>query len=176
MSAFLGFSICAVSLCAAVSPEIPDFQKRVGDYLKVRKTADSSVGTLKTTDSAEKIEQHQLDLAQAIRTARPHAAHGEIFTHAIAARFRHAIRHALSVPGAYRVKKGVTDTHLAPLPLVAVDAAYPKESPVQSMPPSLLAALPELPHGLEYRFVGRTLILLDKDANLIVDYVNEALP
>jgi hypothetical protein len=57
-----------------------------------------------------------------------------------------------------------------------VNAAYPKDQPVQSMPPSLLKELPQLPRELEYRVVGRTLILRDTEANLIVDYVKEALP
>jgi hypothetical protein len=37
------------------------------------------------------------------------------------------------------------------------------------MPPSLLLNLPELPKELEYRFVGRELVLRDSAANLIVD-------
>ena len=59
---------------------------------------------------------------------------------------------------------------------VAVNAAYPSGEPVSTMPPELLLKLPPLPEGLEYRFVGRTLILHDRDANLIVDFIPEAPP
>ena len=38
------------------------------------------------------------------------------------------------------------------------------------------AALPKLPEDLEYRFIGKRLILLDAHAHLIVDYIDNALP
>ena len=37
-------------------------------------------------------------------------------------------------------------------------------------------ALPDLPAELEYRFVGRNLVLLDAEATLVVDVLREALP
>jgi polyphosphate kinase len=42
--------------------------------------------------------------------------------------------------------------------------------------PSMLAMLPELPRELEYRFLGRHLILIDVLANVVVDVLHEALP
>ncbi len=45
-----------------------------------------------------------------------------------------------------------------------------------TMPPSLLAALPELPKELEYRIVGNYLVLRDVDAALILDYIPAAVP
>jgi hypothetical protein len=46
---------------------------------------------------------------------------------------------------------------------------------LSTMPPSLLLNLPKLPEGLEYRFVGRNLILYDSKANLIVDILRNAI-
>jgi hypothetical protein len=43
------------------------------------------------------------------------------------------------------------------------------------MPPSVLLRLPKLPKGLEYRFVGKHLILYDMKANLIVDIFRNAV-
>jgi hypothetical protein len=43
------------------------------------------------------------------------------------------------------------------------------------MPANLLAALPDLPPDLEYRFVGRHLILRDARANMIIDEVPHAI-
>ncbi|MEI9974661.1 MAG: hypothetical protein WDO73_23000 [Ignavibacteriota bacterium] len=158
------------------SPQIADFQKRVADYVALRKTAASNVSGLKTSGSPEKIQQHQKDLSAAIRSARPAAAQGDIFTPPVAAEFCRLIQATLSTPGAERVKKGVKDTQLSTLPQIRVNDTYPADQPVQSMPPSLLKQLPELPKELEYRVVGRALILRDVEANLIVDYINEALP
>jgi hypothetical protein len=158
------------------SPGIADFQKRVANYEKVRKAAASAVPALKATESAEKIRDHERSMALAIRAARPGAAQGEIFTTAIAAEFRRLIQATLSAPGANRMKESMTDSQPSPLPPIAVDATYPINDPVQSMPPSLLKQLPPLPRDLEYRVVGRTLILRDIEANLIVDYMTQALP
>lgn len=172
----IGLSLCAAQVHPPVSADIADFQKRVTNYLKVRKNAAAAVPALKATGSPEKIGDHERDLALAIRAARPGAAQGDIFTTAIAAEFRRIVKAALSGPGAEPIKKSMRDSQPSPLPQIAVDAAYPSDIPVQSMPPSLLRQLPPLPRELEYRAVGRTLILRDIEANLIVDYMNEALP
>ena len=44
------------------------------------------------------------------------------------------------------------------------------------MPPSLLMALPQLPRELDYRIVGRDLVLHDVNADLVVDIIPNALP
>jgi hypothetical protein len=172
----IGCAMWAAQATPQPSPVIPDFQKRVANYLQVRKSAASAVSTLRATGSPEKIQAHEHDLAISIRAARPDAAQGDIFTPGIAADFHRIIQEAWTAPGANRIKKSVTDSQPSPLPVLMVNGAYPKEDPVQSMPPSLLQRLPPLPRELEYRIVGRTLILRDIDANLIVDYLNEALP
>jgi hypothetical protein len=40
----------------------------------------------------------------------------------------------------------------------------------------LLLKLPPLPKEVKYRYVGRNLILIDTDNNMIVDYMIDALP
>ena len=49
-------------------------------------------------------------------------------------------------------------------------------TPLATVPPLILNRLQPLPDGLEYRFMGRDLILRDSKANLIVDFVHEAVP
>lgn len=56
-----------------------------------------------------------------------------------------------------------------------VNASYPDGGALTTMPPELLQLLPALPAGLEYRFMDRDLILWDPHANLIVDYIPDAL-
>jgi hypothetical protein len=60
--------------------------------------------------------------------------------------------------------------------VLAVNAPYPDKAPRSSVPATILLSLPELPKGLEYRFLGRHLILLDSMSNLIVDYLPEVVP
>src|SRR5271170_1430417 len=96
----LAAGVVGLSMFAAQvgSTDVADFQKRVANYLKLRKSAVSAVATLKATDSPEKIHDHERDIALAIRAARPNAAQGDIFTPANAAEFRRIIQAALSAP------------------------------------------------------------------------------
>jgi hypothetical protein len=57
-----------------------------------------------------------------------------------------------------------------------VNGAYPEKLPLATVPPLILDALPRLPEGLEYRFMGNDLILRDTKANLIADFINGAVP
>ena len=62
-------------------------------------------------------------------------------------------------------------------PLVpTINTRYPDDVPVSTMPPEILKALPKLDETLEFRFVGRHLILMDVPAHLIVDIVDNAMP
>ena len=44
------------------------------------------------------------------------------------------------------------------------------------MPINILAALPKLPDDIEYRFLGRHLVLHDTRANMILDRIPCAVP
>ena len=57
-----------------------------------------------------------------------------------------------------------------------LNAKYPEDLALTTMPPNLLFKLPRLPEGVDYRFVGRHFILRAVDANIIVDYVENAAP
>lgn len=55
-------------------------------------------------------------------------------------------------------------------------AVYPENEPLSTVPPNVLMTLPMLPEDMEYRFVGKHMILRDARANLIIDYIANALP
>ena len=50
-----------------------------------------------------------------------------------------------------------------------------RSEPLATTPANLLANLPQLPMDVEYRIVGRHLLLRDVDANIIVDFIYNAL-
>jgi hypothetical protein len=54
-----------------------------------------------------------------------------------------------------------------------VNAAYPLH--FGAHPWSVFRALPPLPEELEYRFVGRDLVLIDVTANLVVDVLRKVI-
>ena len=53
---------------------------------------------------------------------------------------------------------------------------YPTTLPLITVPAKLLRVLPQLPEELEYRILGRHLLLRDVKGNIVVDYVRDAVP
>jgi hypothetical protein len=64
----------------------------------------------------------------------------------------------------------------APLSVpLKVNAPYPEGKALPTVPASLLMNLPKLPTELDYRIVGKHLILRDTGADLIVDFMLNAV-
>ena len=59
--------------------------------------------------------------------------------------------------------------------VLVVNGDYPAGASRSTMPANVLKILPPLPTGLEYRIVDTHLILMDVDANLVVDYVLDVM-
>jgi hypothetical protein len=154
---------------------VMDFEKQVKDYMKLRKKAESGNPALKPTDSAHKINEHRRLLAASIQAARPQAKQGDIFSPEITQEFKRLISMAYRAE-ATKVRATLrNDEPVKDVP-VQVNAVYPEHIPLQTTPPSILLNLPELPRELDYRIVGRILVLRDVGANLIVDYIPGAIP
>jgi hypothetical protein len=56
-----------------------------------------------------------------------------------------------------------------------VNGPYPDGEPLSTVPPNVLASLPQLPEDLEYRFLGKHMILRDSRANIVIDYIPNAI-
>jgi hypothetical protein len=153
---------------------IASFQNQVADYVKMTAKFKSGLAPLKATDSRDAITQRETELARQIQQARPTAAQGDFFSPAISAEFERLIGIALGGHRARRISKSLEHAEPVSGPL-KVNAPYP-QVPLQSMPPTLLANLPSLPDGLDYRIVGHSLILRDVNANLILDFIPKAIP
>ena len=77
-------------------------------------------------------------------------------------------------PAGQQIKSEITDKEYKGTVKLRVNARYPDEVPVSTMPPQVLQALPKLPEDLEYRFVQTALILFDPHAHIIPDFVEHA--
>lgn len=113
-------------------------------------------------------------LAESIRASRRHAQPGNIFHPAVARRILKLVQTDLAARDP-RERRAI----LAEVPrvlLLRVNDRYPAGEPFATMPPDLLLRLPTLSPELQYRFLGRALILLDADASLVVDLLQNALP
>jgi hypothetical protein len=159
----------------AASPEqiAADLQGRAKQYLDFRKKVAGS--SPKSNSTPSKITSAQNDLANKIRVARAGAKQGEIFTPEITRYVRRQIASRLSGRDGKRIRASLR--HAEPVNItLQINQSYPDNVPLQSTPPSLLMSLPQLPTGLEYRLVGKELVIRDVDANIVVDYVANALP
>ena len=150
-----------------------EFQQRVKQYLDLRKKAAGQAP--KPTDSPQIIASSQRDLGNKVRVMRAGAKQGEIFAPEIAQYFRRQLTAALAGQSGKKVRASLHRAEPVKMDM-QINQSYPENVPLQSMPPSLLLKLPELPDGLEYRILDRELVLRDTEANIVVDYIPEALP
>jgi hypothetical protein len=109
-------------------------------------------------------------LANKIRAARTKARQGDIFTPAISVVFKKALFVEMNA----HTWKVIMDDNPGEF-LSQVNSTYPTGKPLATVPPNILAALPELPADIEYRFVERHLILLDTRAKVILDRIPYAI-
>jgi hypothetical protein len=185
---FAGAMLCALLMIPACTwateagmtqqDEFKQFQARVDKYLAVQKQAVASVPPvpMEVNDPAV-ITKHQQQVAEALKKLRPNAMQGEIFTPATRQMLASTIQQQVKGKDGESAKatilgEGNPKTGESPTPVkLAVNSTYPAAAPLSTVPPSVLMALPTLPKDLEFRFVGRDLILRDTRANVIVDFL-----
>ncbi len=154
---------------------VQDFEKRVTDYVNLQKSLAKGLAAPRPTNEPQSILDHQHELAKRIRAARKHATQGEIFTPQIAKEFHRLLGFANEGSNDRHIKKSLERAEPVALRL-RVNDAYPANIPLQSMPPTILANLPSLPPGLEYRIAAQALVLRDATANIVVDLIPNAVP
>lgn len=153
-----------------------DFSKRIQSYMELHNRLEKKAPPLKTTNDPAKIKASQQGLASAIQAERSAAKQGEIFTPEISAIFRRLMHPEVKGEQGAETKKAMKEDAPAPASVpIKVNAVYPDAAPLPSVPPNLLASLPKIPEELEYRIIGRDLILRDVHANLIVDFIPKAI-
>ena len=158
---------------------VADFKKRVDDYAKLReKAANAAPVELQEKSKPAEITTAEKSMAQKVREARPHAKPGDIFTPATQAMFRRLLRQPLTKgPDATNNKASIKDDAPAAKEVpFKVNAEYPKEVPLSTVPPDVLSTLPPLPEDVQYRFAGRHLLLFDAKANIVIDFMLNAIP
>jgi hypothetical protein len=154
---------------------VAEFQRRLRQYDAVRGRLDASLPVQAVSSNPAEIlaiiEAHH----SALRSARQTARQGDMFSPSIAGLFRHWILDSLRGMTADEFLLMITEDDAPPMAPPSVNASYPDGGALTTMPPQLLQILPTLPSGLEYRFIDRDLILWDRHANLIIDFIPHAL-
>ena len=121
----------------------------------------------------EEMESTRSLLGSEIRRLRPNAREGEIFTREVGTLIRRRVASAVRDAGWIPPDPEVGASGRPIRRVAEVNSAY--SSYFGTHPWSVFRALPPLPEDLEYRFVGRDLVLIDVTANLVVDVLREAI-
>lgn len=185
-------------LCASLSPvagqtageQLPDpldglsvkdretvvaFQERAKDYSKLREAIEGKMPRLAKESTPEAIEAHKKAFEERVRAARADAKPGEMFTPDITTFIRALIGREYKGTERKELRTTVLEADTKGVPL-RVNQIYPETKELVEMSPTLLLKLPNLPKQLRYRFVGRNMLLVDRENGLIVDYMLDAVP
>jgi hypothetical protein len=147
-----------------------DFSARVWDYSELRSELEKGLPALTVTDDPAEIRRAVRALANRIRVARAAAKEGDMLTPTISVEFRKALTREMNA----NTWAAIMDDNPGEFSN-QINGTYPDEKPLSTVPPNILAALPSLPDDIQYRFLGRHLILLDTRANVILDRIPYAI-
>jgi hypothetical protein len=148
---------------------LQSFKARVDAYMKLRKEAVKDAPALKETNDPAKIKASQDAMSMQIRAARAGARQGDLLTPEIVAQFRRQLNPELKGDDGRDAKAVIKDD--APTNITfKVNAKYPEGASVPTVPASLLVNLPTLPEPLQFRIIEKHLVLVDEDADVILDY------
>ena len=148
-----------------------DFSARVWAYFELRSELEKGLPALTATDDPAEIKRAVRALAKRIRVARAEAKEGDIFTPAISVEFRKVL--LLEMNG--DTWAAIMDDNPGEFSH-RINGHYPEGKPFSTVPPNILAVLPALPaDDIQYRFLGRHLILFDARASVILDRIPYAI-
>jgi hypothetical protein len=155
---------------------IAGFQENVADYVELHRKIALRLPHLPVEATPEQIDQRQRALGALIQKERRNAKAGDVFTREVRPVFRRLLAGLFSGPEGRRLRVTINEENPGEVVKLTVNGRYPDTIPISTVPPQVLSLLPPLPPELEYRFIGRTLILLDAPAHIIVDYLTAAVP
>jgi hypothetical protein len=151
------------------------YRSAVDAYALLHREAASALPAGGLCGGPEQLELIRLELSREIRNLRGHAHEGDIFDADVSVVLRARLARALADDeGEGAVSLGdFDDPEHWPHP-IEVNGFFPWETgPARWR--GLLWALPLLPEELEYRILGRDLVLLDVQARLVVDILRDAI-
>jgi hypothetical protein len=154
---------------------IKDFENRAKAYVTLRDRVKKETPVVKKDATPAEVEAYKDTLQKAIQAARATAQQGDIFTPEATAFVKTRIKTGLPGFEKSEIRASVLEADTKGVP-IKVNAIYPESKELVQMSPTLLLSLPQLPQDLRYRFIGRSLAIMDRDSSLIIDYMREALP
>ncbi len=148
---------------------------RLKAYLDVHKDLEKGLPNLPVNATPHQIDANQRLFEERMRDARKNAKRGEIFTPEAEPVIRRLLATVFGGPEGKQLMASIMDEYTGGAKL-SVNVRYPDDVPVSTVPPEILQTLPKLTEDMEYRFIGRHLILLDTHAHVIADFIEDAMP
>lgn len=159
---------------------VQQFRRLVAAYIALHERVEQPLPPLRVSSDAHDISQAVDAMADAMRAARPDARVGDIFTPEIAGEFRRRLQDEVRARGYVpsELIAAIVEQNDDDEPCAAVSPTVNQswDCGFALTLPFFLDVLPPLPDELQYRFVGRTLMVLDVHSQLVVDILPEALP
>lgn len=154
---------------------IQGFENQVKDYVKLRNKLRENAPALSKDATPEQIQAYRTTLEESLRNARKSAKRGDLFTPDIASFIRRTLKNEFQGKDRKEIRDIAFETELQGV-VLRVNYPYAQSAELSEMPATLLAKLPQLQKEVRYRFVGRNLVLVDRESNVILDFMPDALP
>lgn len=151
------------------------FEQRVKEYVRLREGIEEKMPKLSKEATPEEIQAHKEKFKENVRAARAGAKQGSFFTPDAAEFIRTTIRNEFKGKERQELLSTIMEADTKGVPL-RVNYPYPEAKEMVEMPPTLLLQFPQLPKQVRYRFVGRNMLLVDRENGLIIDYMTNAIP
>ena len=163
----------------AISPAdkaaIQTFEKQVNDYINLRNKLRENAPKLSKDSTPEQIHAYRTALEQSLRSARAGAKRGDLFRPEAADYIRRTLKIEFQGKDRAELRDTIFETETQGV-VLRVNYPYAQSAEFSEMPATLLTKLPQLPKEVRYRFVGRNMLLVDRESNVIIDYMPDALP
>ena len=164
---------------AVVSPAdkaaIENFERQVKAYVGLRNKIRENAPKLSKDSTPEQIHAYRTALEQSIRNSRNGAKRGEIFRPETADFIRRTLKIEFQGKDRQELREKIFETEVQGV-VLRVNQPYAENAEFSEMPATLLAKLPQVPKEVRYRFVGRNMLLVDRESNVIIYFMPDALP
>jgi hypothetical protein len=151
------------------------FEKQVKDYIELRNKVRANAPKLSKDSTPEQINAYRITLQNSLRSARPNAKRGEFFRPETADFIRRTLKAEFQGKDRQQLREQIFETETQGV-VVRVNYPYAQSAELSEMPATLLTKLPQLPKELRYRFVGHNMLLVDRESDVIIDFMPDALP
>lgn len=155
---------------------LEEFQKEVAEYVELRRQLDKKLAPLPPKAPPESVHAYQTGLEKLLAAERARSKEGDLFVRKVRPLLRRLIRETLAGPGGRTLRAEIYDEAPGRTFRININTRYPSVLPLSTVPYRLLSVLPPLPVEIQYRIVGRDLVLLDIDAQIVVDVLRNVVP